>query len=374
MKISLQISLLLFLICAGHLPITAQPDRPPIVSPEVKNDGSVTFRYDGPNAQAVEIHGEFLKEPLSLRKDESSGVWSLTVDRINPDIYPYFFKVDGVSLADPNNSLTFPNEKFQRSLVDIPSPTPLIHAVRDVPHGKVIYDYYKSESLGIRPLIVYTPPGYEKNSNTTYPVLYLLHGTSDTEETWTKVGKANLILDNLIAEGKAKPMIIVMPYGRAYPVITRESGSLRNWDNLQEFKQDFLNNVLPFVERRYRAIKNRESRAITGFSGGGGEALYLGLSNQNLFAWVCGFAPGMKAEEFNRNNSVAFENPDLTNKQLKLFWLACGKDDGLFGVFQEYEQVLKEKKIRHETFVTTGGHTWMNCRLFLTKISQMLFQ
>ena len=323
----------------------AQSDRPPIVSPEVKNDGSVTFRYDGPNAQAVEIHGEFLKQPLSLKKDESSGVWSLTVDRINPDIYPYFFKVDGVSLADPNNSLTFPNEKFQRSLVDIPSPTPLIHAVRDVPHGKVIYDHYKSESLGIRPLIVYTPPGYEKNSNTTYPVLYLLHGTSDTEETWTKVGKANLILDNLIAEGTAKPMIIVMPYGRAYPVITRESGSLRNWDNLQEFKQDFLNNLLPFVERNYRAIKHRESRAITGFSGGGGEALYLGLSNQNLFAWVCGFAPGMKAEEFNRNNSVAFENPDLTNKQLKLFWLGCGKEDGLFGVFQEYEQVLKEKKL-----------------------------
>ena len=123
--------------------------------------------------------------------------------------------------------------------------------------------------------MVYTPPGYATDTKTTYPVLYLLHGTTDVEETWTKVGRANVILDNLIAQGKAKPMIIVMPYGRAYPAISKSSGSLRNWDNLQAFKKDFLNDLLPFVEKNYRVKKDKDSRAIAGFSGGGGETLFL---------------------------------------------------------------------------------------------------
>ena len=128
-------------------------------------------------------------------------------------------------------------------------------------------------------MIIYTPPGYEKDASKKYPTLYLLHVTTDTEETWTKVGRANIILDNLINEGKAPPMIIVMPYGRAYPKISKSSGSLRNWDNLQEFSKDFLNNLLPYVEQNYRVVKEKDSRAIAGFSGGGGESLYLGLNN-----------------------------------------------------------------------------------------------
>jgi enterochelin esterase-like enzyme len=143
---------------------------------------------------------------------------------------------------------------------------------------------------------------------------------------------------------------------------------------LQEFKKDFLNNLLPFVEGNYRVRKDKNNRAIAGFSGGGGEALYLGLNNQNLFSWVCGFAPGMLKEEFDRNNAVAFANPELTNKKLKLFWIGVGKEDGLYPVISDSLKVLDEKNIKHETFISDGGHTWMNCKLYLATTLQQLFK
>ena len=305
---------------------------------------------------------------------DSAGVWSVTLGPVKPDIYPYHFIVDGISVADPRNSAKFPNEGFQSSLVEITGTTPLVHTLQNVPHGTVSYRYYNSPELGIRPIVIYTPPGYEKETKTKFPVLYLLHGTTDTEETWTKVGRANVILDNLIAQGKAKPMIIVMPYGRAYPRIGKLSGSLRNWDNLQEFKQDFLNNLIPFVEQNYRVKPDKDNRAIAGFSGGGGETLYLGLNNPDLSAWICGFAPGMLKEEFERNNAVAFGEPALINKRLKLFWIGVGKEDMLYNVNQEYLKLLDEKGIKHETFISDGGHTWMNCKLYLSTIAQKLFK
>ena len=307
-----------------------------------------------------------------MHKD-SAGVWSITLGPVEPDIYPYHFVVDGVHVADPNNSAIFPNEGFQNSLVEITGNQPLIHTLQDVPHGTLSYRYYSSPELGVRPVVIYTPPGYE-NSRKKYPVLYLLHGTTDTEETWTKVGRAHIILDNLIHQNKATPMIVVMPYGRAYPAISKSTWSLRTWENLQEFKKDFFANLVPFVETNYRVKKDKDSRAIAGFSGGGGEALYLGLNNPDLFGWVCGFAPGMLKEEFERNNAVAFANPALTNQRLKLFWIGVGKEDGLFPIISEYLQVLDEKQIRHETFISAGGHTWMNCKLYLAIIAQKLFK
>src|SRR5690606_4289468 len=197
---------------------------------------------------------------------------------------------------------------FQNSLVEITGPSPLVHTLTNVPHGDLTYSYYTNPELGQRPVVVYTPPGYDANSNKMYPVLYLLHGTTDTEETWTKVGRAHVILDNLIAEGKAKPMIIVMPYGRAWPVIDKNSGSLRNWDNLQEFQKDFFGNLMPFVEKNYRTRNEKDSRAIAGFSGGGGTSLYFGLNHMDTFSYVCGFAPGMLENEFDQNNAGAFKN------------------------------------------------------------------
>ncbi len=342
-------------------------------SPEVHPDKTVTFRFRAPDAKEVKISTQFEKEEKQLVKDEN-GLWSITLGPVKPDIYPYFFIVDGIQVADPGNLHKFPNERFQSSLVEIQNDSPQPQTLINVPHGTVSYRYYYSEVLGVRPLVVYTPPDYEKNSDKNYPVLYLIHGSSDTEETWTKVGRANVILDNLINQGKAKSMIIVMPYGRAYPKFNFESGSLRDSGNLQEFHKDFIENIVPFVESNYRVIDHPEMRAIAGFSGGGGESLYIGLSHPELFASVCGFAPGMRSEEIEKNNKVPFANPELTNERLKLFWIGCGREDGLYGVIQEYVKILDEKKIEHTTFFTEGGHTWMNCRLYLTEISQLLFK
>ncbi len=365
--------LLLVLTISLASKINGQQNAPAFESPEVHADNSVTFRYLAPNAKEVKLSAQFEKGSLPMTKDER-GVWSVTAAPVKPDMYPYNFVVDGIAVADPRNGFIFPNEGFKSSIVEITGAAPLVHTVQNVPHGTLSYRYYSSPELGTRPVIIYTPPGYEKEASKKYPTLYLLHGTTDTEEAWTKVGRANIILDNLIHEGKAKPMIIVMPYGRAYPKIGKSSGSLRNWDNLQEFSKDFLNNLLPFVEQNYRVIKEKDGRAIAGFSGGGGESLYLALNNPGLFGWLCPFAPGMLKEEFDRNNAVAFANPSRVNQQLKLFWIGVGKEDFLYPVISDYIKVLDEKKIKHETFITEGGHTWMNCKLFLATVAQKLFK
>lgn len=361
-------------IIIATLRLAGQPPAGPIVvSPQVRPDNSVVFSFLSKTAKDVKLSTQMVKSPVSMMKD-SSGVWTVTVGPAKPDIYPYHFIVDGVSVADPRNQAIFPNEGFQSSLVEITGATPLVHTMQQVPHGTVSYRYYNSTELGTRPVVVYTPPGYEKDTKTKYPVLYLLHGTTDTEETWTKVGRAHIILDNLIAQGKARPMIIVMPYGRAFPAISKSSGSLRNWDNLQEFSKDFLNNLVPFVEQNYRVKADKDSRAIAGFSGGGGETLYIGLNNPEFSSWVCGFAPGMLKEEFERNNAVAFADPAATNKRLKLFWIGVGKEDFLFNVVSEYQDVLDKKGIDHESFISDGGHTWMNCKLYLATIAQKIFK
>jgi len=362
------ILLVTVIFCISGIALSQSPGGLSIISPQVNPDKTVTFRFLAPSAKDVKLDAQFEKKPVPMTKD-SSGIWSVTVGPVEPDMYPYHFVVDRVNVSDPNNSTIFPNEGFQNSIVEITGDTPLIHTIQNVPHGTLSYRYYYSSELGVRPVVIYTPPGYEKNTEIKYPVLYLLHSTTDIEETWTKVGRANIILDNLIHQGKAVPMIVVMPYGRAYPIISKSSGSLRTWDNMQEFKKDFLNNLLPFVQENYRVKTDRDNRAIAGFSGGGGETLYLGLNNPDMFRWVCGFAPGMLKEEFNRNNAIAFKNPTLTNQRLKLFWIGVGKEDGLYPVISDYLKVLDEKKINHETFISGGGHTWMNCKLYLTIIT-----
>jgi enterochelin esterase-like enzyme len=353
--------------------LSSQPGLPWFNSPEVRKDRTVTFRFQAPGAKEVKLSAQFISAPQTMTKDER-GIWSITLGPVEPDIYPYCFLVDGIQVCDPRNSWVFPNEGFQNSLVEIPADTLQVHTIQNVPHGTLSCRFYFSQELGTRPLVIYTPPGYEQGRKKKYPVFYLLHGTTDTEETWTRVGRANIILDNLIAQGKAEPMIVVMPYGRAFPLISKGSGSLRNWDNLQEFQKDFIRYILPFVEKNYRVKSNRESRAIAGFSGGGGTSLYIGLGNPDLFAYVCGYAPGMLSSEFERNNAVPFANPELTNSRLKLFWLGCGKEDGLLGVFREYLKVLDDKHINHQTFITSGGHTWMNCKKFLNETLPLLFK
>ncbi|RAJ91040.1 enterochelin esterase family protein [Larkinella arboricola] len=352
---------LLQAVLLSAMTVLAQQRPPAISSPDVHPDHSITFRYFSKKAQKVTLNGEFLKSPVALTKD-TSGIWSVTVPPVKPDIYPYSFTVDSVQLADPSNTYIFANERFKRSIVEVPGDQPLIHSLQNVPHGKISYRYYKSGTLGTtRQLLVYTPPGFNPNGKTKYPVLYLIHGGSDTEETWTKVGRANLIADNLIAQGKAKPMLIVMPYGNVRPA------------PMADFTKDVVNDIVPFIEANYPVLKESKSRAVAGFSVGGGQTLNIGLTNPDKFAYVCSYAPYTATEEFKKNFSDWAPNADQLNKQLKLFTISVGTEDFLYEPVKQNIAQFKEKGLKLDTQIVPGGHTWMNCKLYLATTLPQLF-
>jgi enterochelin esterase family protein len=299
---------------------------------------------------------------VELEKD-TSGIWRVTGPPVTPDNDPYTFTVDNVQIADPNNTYIFANERFKRSIVDVPGDKPLIHSLQDVPHGKVSYQYYNSETLGTtRTLLVYTPPGFKPDGKIKYPVLYLIHGGSDTEETWTKVGRVNLIADNLIAQSKAQQVIIVMPYGNVRP------------KSMAEFTQDVIKDIIPFIEANYPVIKESKGRAVAGFSVGGGQTLNIGLTNTDKFSYVCSYAPYTATEEFKRNFSDWSPNAAAMNKQLKLFTISVGTEDFLYESVKQTIGMFQEKKIKLETLIVPGGHTWMNCKLFLANSLQQIFK
>ncbi|WP_407430674.1 alpha/beta hydrolase-fold protein [Arcticibacter sp.] len=352
----------LYIIAFFLIPIAAAAQRPvPPHSPEVHADDRVTFRYFHPDAKRVILDGEFLSSSQLMAKD-ATGLWSITVGPVKPDIYPYSFLVDSVQVADPNNTYLFANERFKRSIVDIPGSVPLVHSLRDVPHGKIDYRYYKSATLDtLRRALVYTPPGYDASGKTAYPVLYLIHGGSDTEETWTKVGRAHLIADNLIADGKAVPMIIVMPYGNVRP------------DPMPSFAQDVVNDLIAFVEDHYRVLKDSKNRAVAGFSVGGGQTLNIGLTHTDKFAYVCSYAPYTATEEFRKNFSSWSPDGNQINNRLKLFTISVGTEDFLYESVKQNISMFKEKGLHVKTYIVPGGHTWMNCRLFLATTLQEIF-
>jgi enterochelin esterase-like enzyme len=355
------------------LHIIAQPQRmQPVISPKVNSDRTVTFNFRAPNANLVEINTQFTKGNQPLKRD-SSGIWSITLGPAEPNIYPYNFIVDGVSVADPGNVDIFPNERFKSSLVDIPGETPAIYSAQDVPHGEITYCYYKSGTFNsIRPLVVYTPPGYNKNKN-KYPVFYLISGTTDTEETWFKVGKVNFILDNLIAQKKALPMIVVMPYGNTLSG-TPDPSTLKAADMYKVFNDDLTGSIIPYVEANFRAIQDREKRAIAGFSRGGGQSLFAGFTNIDKFAWIGSYSAFLTREVFEKYFATICANPEDANKKLKLLWLGVGNEDFLYKQASTFIDLLKEKKIEQKNLITSGGHTWMNARLYLTETLQLYFK
>jgi len=351
----------------------AQSPRPPqLQSPVVHPDRTVTFNFRAPGAKKVELSAQFLKENQSL-KAGTNGVWSITVGPVEPNLYPYNFVVVGVSVADPANQDLFPNERFKSSLVDIPGDQPSLHAVRDVPHGEVTYCFYESKTLGCtRPLLVYTPPGYRAGTE-KYPVFYLVSGTTDTEETWFRAGRANFILDNLIARKKAVPMIIVMPYGNmmmgAPPPTSMQAAEM-----YKVFNDELIGNVMPCIEANYRVLADRDHRAIAGFSRGGGQSLYAGFNNLDKFAWIGSYSAYLTPEVCDKYFGSLSANPDVTNRQLKLLWLGVGTEDFLYKQAVAFDEYLKGKRIEHKNLVTGGGHTWMNARHYLAETLQMYFK
>ncbi|RYZ48988.1 MAG: esterase [Chitinophagaceae bacterium] len=381
-------TILRLLFCVAILSpgsVKSQPPRGPfVVSPQVLPDKKVTFRYLAPGADEVKLSGQFLSASVPLTKD-TSGIWSVTVGPVRPDIYPYSFIVDGVTVMDPANTEFFPNERFKGSLVDVPGFTPLIHAVRDVPHGTVTYEQYHSAEGTTGTLVVYTPPGYNKETAKRYPVFYLISGTTDTEETWFKVGRTNFILDNLIAEGKAKPMIIVMPYGNIAARITAKKGGAKPADPVgrespealqrsKAFEDDLVKNIIPYIDKSYRTLANRDNRAVGGFSRGGGQTLRSAFGNMDTFAWVCCYSAYLSPAEMESRYQPIVANPTETNRKLKLLWVGVGNEDFLYNDTADFLNYLNTKKIRYKSLVTGGGHTWMNTKVFLAETAQLLFK
>jgi enterochelin esterase family protein len=363
-------------IIAVAITLTAQSPTVPLAqpalrSPEVAADGRVTIRIAAPNAKTVTVGIE--GSPAQPMHKDDKGIWTITTDPLEPDYYGYSFNVDGSRVLDSANAGLVPNLLNPRSLLHVPGDRSLPWEVNDVPHGTVHRHVYTSAIAGdTRDLLVYTPPTYDAAAPTRYPVLYLLHGFSDDATAWTAVGQANVILDNMIARGAARPMIVVMPLGYGAPEIVHmaQRDEAINNKNVDRFGEMMLSEIIPQVERSYRAATDRGSRAIAGLSMGGSESLTVGLNHFDRFSAVGAFSAGLR-EDFERRF------PRLTSKanaELKTLWIACGTSDRLFEVNQKFKQWLASKDVKSTNVETPGNHTWTVWRRNLAAFIPLLFR
>jgi enterochelin esterase-like enzyme len=333
-----------------------------VVSPEVDAGGKVTFRIRAPKATAVKVSSGELKPWLGastkeLVKDDA-GVWALTIGPVDPGIYDYAFDVDGLRTVDMASEHVFGNRRGARGYVEVPGPKdrPRRDEWRDVPHGAVTAHWYAS-GVERRRVHVYTPPGYAKEPGRAYPVLYLLHGSGDDDSHWTRLGQAHVIADNLIADRKAEPLMIVMTDGLA---------------SLESYERDLLDRVIPLIESEYRVKPDRASRAIAGLSMGGGQALWTGLRNIDRFAWIGAFSAS--TWEMAAGVPGAEKDPAKMNAALKLLWIRVGEQDHLLKTTRAFIAMLKEKGVNHDYVETAGGHAWSVWRLYLADLLPLLFK
>jgi enterochelin esterase-like enzyme len=335
-----------------------------ILSPGVHPDRTVTFRLQAPKASEVTLTGDWLASAEKMTQDDT-GVWSATLGPLEPGLGIYNFTVDGLTIADPINPKVKLRARGSGSLVDVPGTGSEFWVPRDVPHGTVDINYHKSKVLNgdNREFRVYTPPGYDQNLTNKYPVLYLLHGNNDTQAGWVDVGQMNMILDNLIADKKVVPMIVVMPFGHPN----------YNATGPFDFARYLLEDVVPTAEKSYRIISDRDHRAIVGYSMGGGQALNIGLNHLELFSAVAGFSPAVSGDAATRFKSI-LDDPDGTNAKLKLLWVGCGRQDSLFQPDQSFAEKMNSHKIRTTWYPTEGRHNFTVWRKYLIEVAPLLFQ
>lgn len=343
-----------------------------VKSPEISADGDVTFRIFAPQAKTVILSSQFCPD-MPMKWDDDEQLWKVTVHPAIADIYPYNFIVDGVPVSDPNNKEIFPNELFKASLLEMPA-SEMLYTKRNIRHGAVHYcDYYSTVLDEPRRMLVYTPADYGDDLNRQYPVLYLVSGTTDTEETWYKVGRANFIMDNLIEEGKANKMIVVMPYGNMNTGNPRPSSDAAA-ECYEIFSQEMERCILPFVEKNFRTRPGRENRAIAGFSRGGGEALYTAFRLKDKFSSVCAYSAYLTDEVYERKFADLVGDAAAMNQLYSLIWFGIGDKDFLLEGVRQNQDYFRRKGITFEQFDTSGGHTWMNARLFLGLTAPKLFK
>jgi enterochelin esterase-like enzyme len=369
----------LLMLAATATALAQMPALPTINSHQVSADGRVTFRFQAPNAKDVKVMLEGQAKPFEMQKDDT-GVWTYTTEALAPDYYGYSFIADGVSLADPLNSLNKTNLLFAGSIVHVPGPASLPWEITDVPHGVIHHHFYKSQIAGDqRDYYVYTPPGYDPQAKTPYPVLYLLHGYSDTASAWTAVGRANIILDNLIAEGKVKPLVVVMPLGygtmemveRTPEFAAKFRDAALRQRNYDRFREALFQEVMPAVEKAYDISRDRDERAIAGLSMGGAETLLVGLNNLDRFSYVGAFSAGGLGEDLDEQ----FPKLDASaNQKLHLLWVSCGTEDFLINSNRKFHEWLEAKGVHSKYVETPGMHTWMVWRRNLSNFAPLLFQ
>jgi enterochelin esterase-like enzyme len=383
---------------------------PPIASPEVLQDGRVTFRLLAPEAASVSVTGDWpggiVSTTTPMVKDDK-GVWSATVGPLKPEFWIYTFSVNGVTTLDPRNINTRRNTNKIENTLLIPGPESADYAVNAVPHGTVSLQWYPSTSgEATRRTMVYTPPGYEKGAE-RYPVLYLLHGGSGDEDAWNECGRAIQTLDNLIAQGKAKPMMVVMPNGNitriASPDFVAAPPALpANQDpgRFRRFPDSLVKDLIPFIDKNYRTLTDREHRAIAGLSVGGAQTMYAAFNHLDLFAWVGAFSggypvmPGAAIDVPPPPNAASLRGPDITksldpakfaalmpqlnsgaNARLRLLYISIGTADTLQETHKVVKQVLNDKGLKYTLMEFPGYiHEWPVWRLSLKDLLPRLFQ
>jgi enterochelin esterase-like enzyme len=370
----------IILFCLGIGAATAQTTKSPapvyLKSPEVTADGQVTFRFLAPNAKRVLLIMDDAKS-RPMQKD-TAGIWSFS-EQLSPDIYRYTFAVDGNVLPDPNNPLIKPLFKraLGHSLAHVPGPKTLSWELNDVPHGQLSQHFYKSAIVGDdRDFRVYTPPGYDAKRKVPYPVLYLFHGITDETSAWTTAGRMNVIMDNLVAQGKAKEMIVVNTLGYGAPEMLAPGAGPYAKEALKKneelFVSSFLQEVMPAIEKLYHVGKDKKYRAVAGLSMGGGQSLDVGLNHPELFSYVGGFSSAVIL--LDPDYEKAFPKlDDSINKDMKLIWIAIGRDDFLIESNRKYKDWLTSKNIRFTYKETEGVHSYNVWRRYLTDFAQLLF-
>ena len=355
------------------------PPVPTVVSPEVLSDSRVVLRLYGPQATEVAVQG-IVRGRTPMVKGEN-GVWEATVGPLTPGAYQYSFVVQGVQVTDPRNQAMNETTTGYNSLVIVPGSDTM--DTRSVAHGSLAQVFYDSTVLGRpRRMHVYTPPGYGAG-NERYPVFYLLHGSGDSDQSWSALGRAGIILDNLIAARKAKPMVLVMPAGHTAVPATPASR--------EEFIKEFMTDILPFVEKNYRVRTDRASRAIAGLSMGGGQTLNIAIPNLEKFAYIGVYSAGLSGggggrgtagtsgapaahygESWEKQHLATLDNASL-KKGLKLLWFGIGKEDAALANSRAAADLLKKHGFNPVFHESEGGHTWPNWRDYLVIFAPQLF-
>lgn len=368
-----------------------------IISPEVNDDNSVTFRVNAPDAKMVMVTGDFLptvkiETPMgemdgpgkaALARGDK-GIWSFTSQHLSPELYSYSFIIDSLTTTDPNNPFLNRDVATVTNVFIVGGGQAALYKVNDIPHGSVTYRWYDSPGLGMdRRITIYTPPGYE-TSNEKYPVLYLLHGAGGDEEAWITLGRTAQIMDNLISQGKTKPMIVVMPNGNVIQDAAPGEGHggyykpqfmiAKTMDGTYEAN---FSDIIAFVESNYRVNANKASRAIAGLSMGGFHSLHVSRYYPDVFDYIGLFSAAIMSRE--DATGKVYSNIDETLKKqmengYKLYWIAIGKDDFLYNANKEFREKLDSMGMKYTYKETSGGHIWRNWRIYLSDFVPLLFR